>query len=63
MSILTIGWERAENAADLPRDSSLVFPEPILTIAWRPMLNSAVLDWDEPDQEPAAMGVATRHEG
>ena len=49
MSILTIGWERAENAADLPRDSGLVFPEPILTIAWRPMLNSAVLDWDEPD--------------
>ena len=49
MSILTIGWERAENAADLPRDSGLVFPQPILTIAWRPMLNSAVLDWDEPD--------------
>jgi hypothetical protein len=45
--IMTIGWERAENAADLPRDSGLVFPEPILTIAWRPMLSSAVLDWQD----------------
>jgi hypothetical protein len=44
--MMTIGWERAENAADLPRDSGLVFPEPILTIAWRPMLNSSVLDWE-----------------
>jgi hypothetical protein len=47
MTIMTIGWERAENAADLPRDSGLVFPEPILTIAWRPMLGTAVLDWKE----------------
>jgi hypothetical protein len=46
--MMTIGWERAENAADLPRDSGLVFPEPILTIAWRPMLNSSVLDWEHP---------------
>jgi hypothetical protein len=52
MSYLTIGWDRAENAADLPRDSGLVFPEPILTIAWRPMLNSAVLDWDQPSPWP-----------
>jgi hypothetical protein len=49
MSMLTIGWERAENAADLPRDSGLVFPEPRMTVAWRPMLNSAVLDWEEPE--------------
>jgi hypothetical protein len=46
-AIMTIGWERAENAADLPRDSGLVFPEPILTIAWRPMLSSSVLDWQD----------------
>ena len=43
---LTIGWDRAENAADLPRDSALVFPEPPLTIGWRPMLNTSVLDWE-----------------
>ena len=46
MSFLTIGWDRAENAADLPRDSGLVFPDPSLTIGWRPMLNTSVLDWD-----------------
>jgi hypothetical protein len=46
MSYLTIGWDRAENAADLPRDSGLVFPDPPLTIGWRPMLNTSVLDWE-----------------
>jgi hypothetical protein len=46
MSILTIAWERAEDAADLPRDSGTVFAPPKLTIAWRPMLNGSVLDWD-----------------
>jgi hypothetical protein len=52
MSILTIGWERAEDAADLPRDSAVVFPPARMTIAWRPMLSSSVLDWaaaDEPE--------------
>jgi hypothetical protein len=48
MNMLTIGWERAENAAAMPQDSGLVFPDPPLTIAWRPMLNSSVLDWDQP---------------
>jgi hypothetical protein len=47
MSMLTIGWERAENAADLPRDSGVVFPEPRMTVGWRPMLNSSVLDWED----------------
>jgi hypothetical protein len=56
MNILTIGWERAENAADLPRDSGVVFPEPILTIGWRPMLNSSVLDWELPDDVEAHAG-------
>jgi hypothetical protein len=49
MTIMTIGWERAESAADLPRDSGLVFPPPVLTVAWRPMLSSSVLDWDDPE--------------
>jgi hypothetical protein len=53
MSILTIAWERAEDAADLPRDSGSVFPEPRMTIGWRPMLNSAVLDWDPQAPSPA----------
>ena len=46
-AIMSIGWERAENAADLPRDSGLVFPPPVMTVAWRPMLSSAVLDWQD----------------
>ena len=49
MSFMTIAWERAENAADLPRDSGLVVPEPPLTVGWRPMVNSSVLDWDAED--------------
>ena len=46
---MTIGWEPAESTADLPRDSGLVFPEPPLTIGWRQMLNTSVLDW-EPEE-------------
>lgn len=49
MSALTVGWSRAENAADLPRDSSVVVPPRRLTVGWRPMLSSAVLDWDPKD--------------
>jgi hypothetical protein len=51
MSYLSIGWDRAENAADLPRDSGLVFPEPPLTIGWRPMLNTSVLDWEREETD------------
>ncbi len=51
-SRLTIAWERAEDAADLPRDSGLVFPAPRMTIAWKPMLNSTVLDWDTAEASP-----------
>jgi hypothetical protein len=51
MSYLTIGWDRAENAAGLPRDSGLVFPESLLTIAWRPMLNTSVLDWEQEEAD------------
>ncbi|HWT95145.1 MAG TPA: hypothetical protein VN238_19265, partial [Solirubrobacteraceae bacterium] len=49
MSKLTVGWSRAENAADLPRDSSVVVPPKRLTVGWRPMLSSSVLDWDPAD--------------
>jgi hypothetical protein len=49
MSKLTIGWERAENAAYLPEDSRVVFPPAKLTVPWRPMLQSSVLDWDPAD--------------
>jgi hypothetical protein len=49
MSMMTIGWERAEDAADLPRDSGVVFPDPLMTVAWKPMLNCSVLDWDPAD--------------
>jgi hypothetical protein len=60
MTMMTIGWDRAENAADLPRDSGVVFPEPVLTIAWRPMLNSSVLDWET---RPARFELATSRSG
>jgi hypothetical protein len=59
MSILTIAWERAEDAAEMPQDSGLVYPDPALTIAWRPMLSSSVLDWDEPGDQPAAKNSRT----
>lgn len=49
MSALTVGWSRAENAADLPRDSSVVEVPRRLTVGWRPMLSSSVLDWDPAD--------------
>lgn len=50
---LSIGWSRAENACDLPQDSGEVFPDPPLTVAWKPMLNSAVLDWEAEDLLPS----------
>lgn len=69
MSQLTVGWTRAENAADLPQDSGVVFPGKMLTVGWKPMLNSAVLDWDAedllvppgagPDKEPPIDRPAT----
>ena len=52
MTTLTIAWERAEDAADLPRDSGLVFAPPRMTIAWKPMLNGSVLDWDAAEASP-----------
>jgi len=57
--MMTIGWERAENAADLPRDSGVVFPPPLMTIGWKPMLNTSVLDWEaspEPGRGPGGSG-------
>jgi hypothetical protein len=47
MSFMTIGWAAAESTADLPRDSSLVFPAAALTVAWKPMLGTSALDWDD----------------
>jgi hypothetical protein len=49
MSQLTVGWTRAESTADLPQDSAVVVPEKALTVGWKPMLGTAVLDWDPAD--------------
>lgn len=46
---LTVAWERAENAGFLSADSGVVFPEARLTVGWRPMINSGVLDWEAED--------------
>ena len=48
MSKLTVGWTRAESTASLP-DSGIVFPPKKLTVGWKPMLGTAVLDWDPAD--------------
>ena len=48
MSKLTVAWDRAENAAYLP-PSGVVYPPAKLTVAWRPIINSSVLDWDPAD--------------
>ncbi len=49
MAKLTVGWERAEDAAYLPTDSSIVTVPSKLTVDWKPMLNTSVLDWDPAD--------------
>ncbi len=47
---MTIGWAPAEGTADLPRDSGLVFPDARMTVAWKPMLGTSALEWeDEPE--------------
>jgi hypothetical protein len=46
---MTIAWDRLDNMALLPEDSSVVTPPPITTIAWTPMLGPTIFDYDPAD--------------
>jgi hypothetical protein len=58
---MTIAWDRLDNMALLPEDSSVVIPAPITTIAWTPMLGPTIFDYDPADMvvTPGAGEVVT----
>jgi hypothetical protein len=45
-SRMTIAWDRLDQAALFPPDSSEVTPPPITTIAWTPLLGPTIFDYD-----------------
>jgi hypothetical protein len=62
-SVLTVQWDRGERIGFMPRDSGLVYPEPVMTVLWRPMTTATIIDFDpevlvvppgagEPGEEP-----------
>jgi hypothetical protein len=48
-SRMTIAWDRLDQMALLPQDSSVVEPPPITTIAWTPLLGPTIIDYDPSD--------------
>ena len=48
-SRMTIAWDRLDQMALLPEDSSVVTPPPITTIAWTPLLGPTIFDYDPTD--------------
>lgn len=48
-SRMTIAWDRLDQMALLPQDSSVVIPPPITTIAWTPLLGPTIFDYDPTD--------------
>jgi hypothetical protein len=48
-SRMTIAWDRLDQMALLPQDSSVVIPPPITTIAWTPLLGPTIFDYDPSD--------------
>src|ERR1700744_198445 len=48
-SRMTIAWDRLDQMALLPQDSSEVIPPPITTIAWTPLLGPTIFDYDPSD--------------
>jgi hypothetical protein len=48
-SRMTIAWDRLDQMALLPQDSSVVEPPPKTTIAWTPMLGPTIFDYDPTD--------------
>jgi hypothetical protein len=49
LSRMTIAWDRLDQMALLPQDSSVVIPPPITTIAWSPLLGPTIFDYDPSD--------------
>jgi hypothetical protein len=60
-SRMTIAWDRLDQMALLPQDSSVVEPPPITTIAWTPLLGPTIIDYDPSDFviTPGAGEIAT----
>lgn len=48
-SRMTIAWDRLDQMALLPQDSSVVIPPPLTTIAWTPLLGPTIFDYDPSD--------------
>ena len=48
-SRMTIAWDRLDQMALLPQDSSVVIPPPITTIPWTPLLGPTIFDYDPSD--------------
>ena len=48
-SRMTIAWDRLDQMALLPQDSSVVIPPPKTTIAWTPLLGPTIFDYDPND--------------
>jgi hypothetical protein len=48
-SRMTIPWDRLDQMALLPEDSSVVIPPPKTTIAWSPLLGPTIFDYDPND--------------
>src|ERR1700744_5404393 len=48
-SRMTIAWDRLDQMALLPQDSSVVIPPPITTIGWTPLLGPTIFDYDPSD--------------
>src|ERR1700753_1009337 len=48
-SRMTIAWDRLDQMALLPQDSSVVIPPPKTTIAWSPLLGPTIFDYDPSD--------------
>lgn len=48
-SRMTIAWDRLDQMALFPPDSSEVTPPPITTIAWTPLLGPTIFDYDPSD--------------
>ncbi|HVX32544.1 MAG TPA: hypothetical protein VHA80_05315 [Solirubrobacterales bacterium] len=48
-SRMTIAWDRLDQMALFPPDSSEVTPPPVTTIAWTPLLGPTIFDYDPSD--------------
>ena len=52
MRILTVGWKRGEQIGFMPPESDLVYPDPALTILWRPVTTATIVDDIDVDLDP-----------